>query len=36
MGFLFGGNENVLILVVVDGCTSLNILKTIMWYSLNG
>lgn len=36
MGFLFEGNENVLILVVVDGCTGLNILKTIMWYSLNG
>ena len=34
--FLFGGDENVLKLDCGDGCTTLNIQKSIEMYSLNG
>lgn len=34
-GISFGGNENVLNLGCGDGCTTVNILKTIEFYILN-
>lgn len=33
---IFGGDENVLNLDCGNGCTTLNILKTIELYTLNG
>lgn len=35
-GVSFGGDENILELYSGDGCTTLNILKTIELYILNG